>query len=620
MLISRLVISAMMLLPFLSTSQTSDKPNILWLTSEDNSASWIGCYGNPYAETPHIDQLAKDGFQYMNAFANAPVCSPSRSTWISGVYAISMGTHPMRSRYKIPHDIIKYYPDFLNEQGYFTANYKKTDYNIAGRPDDACWDSSEKEDWQKLKNNQPFFQVINYGSTHESRAFGDVENTKHDPDKTILAKYHPDVPKMRKNYAKYYDAIKKMDSEIGKALENLEKAGLADNTIVVYVSDHGGVLPRSKRFLFANSLHCPLVIRIPEKFKNLWPAENIGSQIERQVSFVDMPKTWISLAGATPPDYMHGKIFLGPNAEPAPDYTFSFRGRMDERIDNARALINDKYLYIRNYMPYAPWIQRMTYLWNMEASLAWEKEINEGRANADQSRPFLPKESTEELYDIKKDPDCVNNLIDDPSVATEVLKMRNALRNRQLEVYDAALIPETEMVRLAEANKTTMYEMARNPEIYNVHEILDAADLALAKDKSNLPQLREMIESEDLALRYWGTIGCFLLNDKEGGLMAIDDESDEIKAMAAWLLVNAGEKKKGIDALKDMIENRTYAMVMVLNVVDWIGDEAKSLLPLINSIEFEDAFKNEHKYEKRIQNHVLVRFGAEKKYLDDDAQ
>ncbi|MCF7849008.1 MAG: sulfatase-like hydrolase/transferase, partial [Kiritimatiellales bacterium] len=217
-----------------ASAQTVKKPNILWLTCEDNNITWVGCYGNPYAETPNIDQLATEGFQYMHAYASAPVCAPSRSTWITGINAVSMGTHPMRSRYNIPNDLIKYYPDHLKANGYYCGNCTKTDYNLGGRSDKECWDNPGKVDWNALKQNQPFFQVINSTASHESKAFGDVYNTEHDPAKTKLRKYHPDVPGMRENYAHYHDAMKKMDSEIGASLQALEDTGLAENTIVIH--------------------------------------------------------------------------------------------------------------------------------------------------------------------------------------------------------------------------------------------------------------------------------------------------------------------------------------------------------------------------------------------------
>ena len=143
----------------ISTADGIDRPNILWLTSEDNSVDWVGCYGNQFAETPHIDRLASEGFRYLHCYANAPVCAPSRSGWITGVYALSTGTHQMRSRYPIPHGKIKYYPDLLKQAGYYVGNVTKTDYNIGGRPDGNAWDTN-KVDWKDLPGRQPFFMVI----------------------------------------------------------------------------------------------------------------------------------------------------------------------------------------------------------------------------------------------------------------------------------------------------------------------------------------------------------------------------------------------------------------------------------------------------------------------------
>jgi arylsulfatase A-like enzyme len=588
---------------------TDGRPNILWLTSEDNSVDWIGCYGNPQVTTPSIDQLAAQGFRYTHCYANAPVCAPMRSTWITGVMAISMGTHPMRSVYKIPHDKIKLYPDLLNDRGYYTGNWKKMDYNFGGRDGAECWDNPNEVNWDALKNQQPFFQVINFTSSHESRAFGEVENTRHTPAETQIATYHPDVPDMRKNYAHYQDAVQNMDREIGNAIKKLESSGLADNTIVVYCSDHGGVLPRSKRFLFQNSLHCPLIVRIPDRYRELWPADKPGSQVDRLVSFVDMPKTWLSLTGSEVPETMQGRCFLGPQAEPEGDYHFAFRGRMDERIDNARAIVDKRFLYIRNYMPYAPWMQRLTYLWNMKATQAWDQAVRNGTANDVQARFFAPKGWTEELYDMQNDPDNINNLIDQPEHRQTVDLMRRRLRKQQLKIHDSGLLPETERVRLAAKHDTTIYEMVRDPSLYNLPALLDAADLALAKDPANAAQLRALLDHSDVGMRYWGIVGCFLLNDPQAGEIAIDDDSHEVRAMAAWLSVRSGKQKLGLECLQDLIQQQSYALLTVLNIIDWIGDEAKPLIPAIGDLKFKPLSPKQHKYKIRMRDIVLERFG-----------
>lgn len=565
-----------------------ERPNILWLTCEDNNVNWVGCYGNPYADTPNIDKLATEGFQYMHCYANAPVCAPMRSTWITGVHSLSMGTYPMRSRYPIPHDTIKYYPDLLKQAGYYVGNAKKTDYNIGGRDDKEPWDS-DKVNWKTLKQNQPFFMVINSTKSHESKAFGDVNNTTHSPVDVKLAKYHPDIPDIRKNYAHYHDQMKKMDADIGKALVQLEAHGLTDNTIVIHNSDHGGVMARSKRFLFNSGTHCPLIVRIPDKFKHLRPGEP-GTKLDQIVSFVDMTKTWLHVCGAETPDYLQGKIFLGPETEQR-DYHVSFRGRMDERCDNVRAIRDRKLLYIRNYMPYAPWGQKLEYLWRMKATQAWQQHHLDGKTNSVTGR-FFGTKPMEELYDTVADPDNVNNLINDPAYAKDIARLSGALDQWQREKFDSGLLPETEVVERSKAAGKTIYELVRDPALYDLKAYQDASALALAVDAANLPTLYTYLKSNDSGIRYWGIVGCFHLQSTSQIDMAqikkcLNDDSHHVRAMAAWILYRAGETTAAQECWNELLANSSYASLKTLNIIDWIGDGVEPYRSSIEKCEYD---------------------------------
>ncbi len=581
----------------------ADRPNILWLTCEDNNVNWVGCYGNPHADTPNIDQLATEGFQYMHCYANAPVCAPSRSTWITGIHALSMGTHPMRSRYPIPHDTIKYYPDLLKTAGYFVGNSKKTDYNIGGRDDKSAWDTSTA-DWDQLKSNQPFFMVINNTKSHESKAFGDVDHTTHSPNDVRLAKYHPDIPDIRKNYAHYHDQIKKMDADIGQALADLEKAGLAENTIVIHNSDHGGVIARSKRFLFNSGTHCPLIIRIPEKFKHLRPAQP-GTKIDDLVSFIDMTKTWLNICGAETPDYLQGKVFLGPEKEPR-EYHVSFRARMDERCDNVRAIRDRKFLYIRNYMPYAPWGQHLNYLWTMRATQAWEQHYKEGKTDAITGR-FFGTKPTHELYDTTVDPDNVNNLIDDPTYAQDIARLSKALDQWQVDHFDSALLPESEVVRRSEQSGKTIYEMVRDPALYDVAALQQASSRALEQDPANLQKFYEDSKAKDGGVRYWAIVGCFLLQESVAMDMnvirkSLSDESHHVRAMAAWILYRSGDRRTAQKCWNELLAESSYASLKVFNIVDWIGDGFGPYTEAMKACEFSHGG-----YVGRMQEYVGVK-------------
>jgi N-sulfoglucosamine sulfohydrolase len=572
-----------------SRAEAADRPNILWLVCEDSNVNWIGCYGNPEAKTPNIDAFAKQSFRYTHAYASAPVCAPSRSTWITGINALSTGTLPMRSRYLIPHDKIKYYPDYLRQAGYYTSNHIKTDYNIGGRPDGECWDSNVIDGWKNRKPGQPFFQVINFMESHESRAQGDVTGTRHSPGNVTLRRYHPDEMGIRMNYAKYYDAVENMDVQVGKALDALEKAGLADDTIVIFNSDHGGVMPGSKRFLFDAGLHAPLIIRIPEKFKSLWPAAAPGSTVDRLISFLDMPKTWLSLTGAEIPAVMQGRIFLGPNTEQEPEYVFSFRERMDERYDNERSVRNKHFAYIKNYMPYVIWGQHLEYMWKLVAMRTWEDAYKNHRTNEVTGR-FFTQKPVEELYDMDDDPDNVVNLAGKPEYRQTLETMRAKLREWQLSIHDTALLPEAERDRRATENKTTIYEMALDPKLYDLPAYLDAADLALAKDPANKPRFVEFLQSKDSGLRYWGTAGLLMLGPADAETQTaletvLDDPCGEVTAMAAWVLIQSGNPAKAQPALASLLQKHTTATLMILNILDWSHMDITPYIAAIDSLD-----------------------------------
>ena len=562
-------------------------PNILWITSEDNGISWVGCYGSKNAQTPAIDQLAREGFRYTHCFDNAAVCAPTRSCWITGMYAISNGTQPMRSRNEIPHDEIKYYPDLLREAGYHTSNPSKTDYNIGGRNDKDCWDykggkGKTQYGWRMRKEGQPFFAVVNIGDSHESRAHGSVDSPPTDPAKMQLYAYHPDLPTIRKNYAKYAGAVGKMDQKVKATLDALKKDGLYDDTIIIYNSDHGGVMPRSKRFLYSSGVHCPLVVRIPEKYKRWYPAEKPGMTVDRIVSFVDMPKTWLSLAGAKIPRTFQGTVFLGDGTEASPKYHLGFRERADERLDHVRLMRDARYSYHKNYMPYAPAGQHLAYLWKAAATPAWEAHHRAGKTDEITGRFFRPRVS-EEFYDNESDFDNVHNLIDDPSHQAKIAELRIALRKKQLELYDTGLLPEKMRERRAAANGVTIYEMARDPQLYPLETYLDAADAALERDARNRDAFTQQLFDADEGMRWWAAVGLHLLGEDADAASdslekALADTSHEVRMMAAWTLVKLGHEESGLACLETLMTEGTNNESMLHNVLDWMGEPAFPLI------------------------------------------
>lgn len=562
-----------------------DRPNILWITSEDNGISWVGCYGGTNANTPAIDQLAKEGFRYTNCFDNAAVCAPTRSVWITGMYGISNGTQPMRSRNLIPHDRIKYYPDLLKEAGYHTSNPGKTDYNIGGREDKDPWDykgGKETYGWRLRKPGQPFFAVVNIGDSHESRAHGSHNEVKKDPAKMKLYSYHPDLPEVRGTYAKYAEAVERMDSKVQDTIDALKADGLYEDTIIIYNSDHGGVMARSKRFLYSAGVHCPLIVRVPEKMKHLYPGDGPGTTVDRLVSFVDMPKTWLSLAGARIPDTFQGTVFLGEGIEPEPKYHLGFRERADERLDHVRLIRTGRYSYHKNYYPFAPAGHHLAYLWKAQLTPAWEKHHRDGKTNEITGRFFEPRVS-EEFYDNQSDFDNVHNLIDAPEHQERIAEHKAALRAKQLELRDSGLLPERMRERRAAENNMTIYDMVRDDSLYPLATYLDAADLALERNKKNLATLKRRMSHKDEGMRWWAVVGLRLLEEDGRGATAVlkralEDDSHEVRMMAAWCLIELGQKKVGLATLENLVFEGAEAEEMLHNVVDWVGEPAYPLV------------------------------------------
>ncbi len=257
-----------------SGPKETERPNILWITCEDISP-YLGCYGFEQAQTPNLDRLAKEGIRYTRAYANAPVCAVSRSMLLTGMYSSSIGTHNMRCYTQLPASIPAY-PKIFREAGYYCTNNVKKDYNSPFQQDTTLWDeSSNQAHFRNRNDGQPFFAVFNFTVTHESQLSeenqkGHIENgripdePRIDPEDIELPPYHPDLPVIRRDWARLHDLITRMDEQVGEILQTLEDEGQAENTIVFFYSDHGGMLARSKRYLYNVGTQVPLIVRLPE--------------------------------------------------------------------------------------------------------------------------------------------------------------------------------------------------------------------------------------------------------------------------------------------------------------------------------------------------------------------
>ncbi len=604
------------------TAQSPPRPNILWITSEDNGPH-LGCYGDTYATTPHLDRLAGKGMIYLSAWSNAPVCAPARTTIITGMYPPSTGSEHMRSMIRLP-DGMKMFPQFLREAGYYCTNNSKEDYNLE-KPGQVWDESSTSAHWRKRQTGQPFFAVFNFTETHESQIRKRPHQPVHDPAKVRVPAYHPDVPEVRQDWAQYYDKMTEMDGRAGQILAQLEQDGLQEDTIVFYYGDHGPGMPRNKRWPFNCGLRVPLIVYIPDKFKRLAPADyRPGGRSNRLVGFVDLAPTMLSLAGIKPPEYVQGHAFMGAFNTPPQSYLFGFRGRMDERYDMVRSVRDERYVYIRNFMPHKIYGQYIDYLFQTPTTRVWKELYDKGKLNAAQ-RVFWENKPPEELYDLETDPDEVQNLAGLPAYSKTLARFRLAQHNLALRIRDVGFLPEAEMHRRAEGK--TPYAVGHGPSD-PLERIIQTAETASSLSKEATPRLGTLLSNPDSAVRYWAALG-ILMRGRETVLACQDklrkalkdDAAPSVRVVAAQALGQFGTQADVDEAvpllldLGNLQKHGLYVAIEALNALGELVGRAGDIREQVRALPKDDPSLNSRvrEYPTRLIDKILVDLDAGKK-------
>jgi arylsulfatase A-like enzyme len=441
-----------MLASNISAQQAQKRPNIIWISTEDMSPH-LGCYGDKVAKTPNIDRLAAQGIRYTNVFTTAAISAPVRAGIITGMYQTSIGCMHMRTTsYRrsvdnpvpftaVPPHYVKAFTEYLRRAGYYCTNNAKTDYQFAGNQVPASiWDEcNNKAHYRNRKDkNQPFFAVFNWTGTHESQAW-DISKVKTDIKTIKVPPYYPDNEIIRKNLAKMYDNIARLDSVVGSLITELEKEGELNNTIIFFWGDHGDGLPRGKRWLYDSGLNIPLIIKYPDKSK-------AGIVDDRLISSIDFGPTVLSLAGVPVPAHMQGTPFLGSQTGEPRDAVFATRDRVDESYDMIRSVRTKNYLYVRNYYPNEPYPIWVPYLNNMPIFKEMLRLDAEGKLTGPQKSWMAYTRPPEELYDVKADPFQINNLINDAKLKPVLKELRKRHEQWTIETGDMGHMNESEMV------------------------------------------------------------------------------------------------------------------------------------------------------------------------------
>jgi len=417
------------------------KPNILWLIAEDLGPEALSLAGTPQVWTPNLDRLANEGVYYSRAYLGM-VCSVSRSSFMTGMHAVSIGARDHRTRNKQPlPEGVRVLTDWLRDAGYFTANVVKlpeafgfkgtgkTDWNFTmpGKPFDSA-------NWDDLKARQPFYAQINFSETH--RPF--KAPAKADPARVKIPPYYPDDPVTRKDWAAYLDSATGLDLKIGRVLAQLESDGLADNTIVVFFGDNGAAMVRAKQFCYEEGFHVPLIIRWPKNFPA--PGNYSAGKVDgRFIDGIDLAPTMLALAGAAKPAKMQGHIFLGDHTEPPREYVFGTRDRCDETVMRIRSVRDARYRYIHNFTPETPFLAPNNYKATQYPVWKLLDELHaQGKLAPAQEFLCQPRMPDEELYDLKSDPDEINNLAKSskPEHQSALKRLRGVLEKWSVDVND----------------------------------------------------------------------------------------------------------------------------------------------------------------------------------------
>ena len=501
---------------------------------------------------PNVEALAKHGLVFNHAFSQAPVCSVARSTLISGSFAPRIGAQYHRATQRVPMpDGQEMFPYYLRQAGYYTTNNAKEDYNML--KSEAVWDASgRRASYQDRQEGQPFFHVQNFGTTHEGQLHFTTEAmntqpTSRDPEEFTPFPYHPNTPTFRYTYAKYYDLHQRVDEQIGEFIRQLEADGLMDDTFIFYYGDHGGVLPRSKGYIYESGVHVPLVVYVPEKWKHLVPAD-IGSRVDGFVQFMDFGPTVLNLAGIDVPQKMDGKPFLGADIDPqelgARDETYSYADRFDEKYDLVRAVRKGKYKYIRHYQPFNIDGLYNFYRFRMLGYQEWRELYDAGQLNAIQRQFFEPK-AVEALYDVEQDPHETKNLAGDPFHQTQLLQLRGLLQQKLKSLPDLSFFPESEFLARGADNPVQFGRENRKL----IAELIDIADLALLPFKRAQPAIERALAADNAMKRYWGLIVCSSFGKQAKAFyrtaqqLATEDNNQLVRVRAAEFLALTDQER-----------------------------------------------------------------------------
>ncbi len=572
--------------------------NVVWIVIEDASPH-IGCYGETLIKTPHIDRMAREGIRCSSAFVTSPVCSPSRSAMVSGMYQTTLGAHNHRSQvssgkgggnvayyhsYKVPKSV-KLIPELFRDAGYYVTNKSKTDYNFI--PTRKIYHGS---DWKKAPSDQPIFAQFQLRGGKNRKA-----NSHADPDKVVLPPYYPDHPDLRQDWAKYLDSWVETDKEVGQILTDLEKAGRLDSTAVFLWTDHGVSHLRGKQFLYEEGIHVPMLIRLPGK-------ERAGTVRDDLIEHIDVAACSLKLAGIKIPDNVQGRDFLASDYKPR-KFIFAGRDRCDETVDILRCVRDSRYKYIRNFMSHVSHTQPSQYKDGKKIVQIVRGLHKEGKLNEPQARPFALRRPPEELYDLQSDPHELVNLAGMAKHKKQLAAMRNVLYRWMTETRDVGLIPEPilEDIGREAGNKYLAFlDKERSGQTRRLIDVITAGEA------NESAMLLEYAKSPDPSTRYWAAVWLGVNKSNESKTTLLELSTDPVPAIrvaAAQALCKLGELSQLKLLIKHINDSNLLVGMFALRAIEELGDAGKA-----HQADVAAAQKSSYEFSRRIARRLTAKW------------
>lgn len=410
---------------FSGHASADDPPNFIFYITDDISYNDYGVYGHPTIQTPAMDQMAKEGRLFDNAYLSTSSCSPTRCSIITGRYPHNTGASELHRR--LP-DTQTIFPEALKDAGYYTVLSGK---HHMGKAVDRGFDLVEggkgpgrQESWVGLLQDRPkdkpfFFWLASSDAHHDFRINDDAP--VYDLKDVVVPPHLPDTEKVRQEFADYYHEVSRADFFLGELKKELERQGIADNTYIIFCSDNGRPMPRAKSWLVEEGIRTPLLV---------WKGDTITpGRTDALVSVIDISATVLELAGVEKPKTVQGVSFAPVIADPKKTTRDVVIAEHNWHVHQAheRMVRMGDYLYIHNSWPDL-WTYGMESGPWFDSGEELQRVIKAGKATDLQKSIFARPRPAEQLYNVADDPLCVKNLAGDKSHQKTLDRMRGVLK------------------------------------------------------------------------------------------------------------------------------------------------------------------------------------------------